>query len=168
MRLPKLRVLRERRGLSQQALSELAGVSRDGIVHYEAGTRDAHPSTAKKLADALGVEVVDLTEEAQKVEVKVGQLNEFGNYHGEVLRFTGERIDSYEESRDVTVELYKCGDGYRVYREDAGTEERVLYPHEVNRVTGETEYPLYTAEEVADEWPEFGGTVGRMKVRDID
>lgn len=168
MRLPKLRVLRERRGLSQQALSELAGVSRDGIVHYEAGTREAHPGTAKKLADALEVEVVDLTEEAQKVEVEVGQHDEHGVYRGEILRFTGEWIDSYEESRDVTVELYKSADGYRVYREDTGTEERVLYPNEVNCVSGETEYPLYTAEEVANEWPEFGGTVGRMKVRDID
>jgi transcriptional regulator with XRE-family HTH domain len=168
VRLPKLRALRQRRGLSQQALSELAGVSRDGIVHYEADTREAHPSTAKKLAEALEVEVVDLTEEAQKVEVEVGQQDAGGIYRGEILRFTGEWIDGYEASRDVTVELYKSADGYRVYREDHGTGERALYPHEVNRFSGETEYPLYTAVEVADEWPAFGATVGRMKVRDID
>lgn len=116
----------------------------------------------------MEVEIVDLTEEARKVEVEVGQEDESGIYRGEVLRFTGRRIDGYEENRDVTVELYECPDGYRVYREDTFTEERVLYQLEVDRVTGETNYPLYTAEEVAEEWPEFAATVGRMRVRDIN
>ena len=53
MKVPRLKEWRERRGLSQEALAELAGVSRDGISSYENGRREAHPGTAKKLADAV-------------------------------------------------------------------------------------------------------------------
>jgi hypothetical protein len=38
----------------------------------------------------------------------------------------------------------------------------------VDRNTGEVEYPLYSAQEVAEEWPEFGSAVGELRVRDID
>jgi len=49
-----LRALRERRGLSQEALSDLAGLSRSFLGEIERG--DAVPSieTLQKLADALG------------------------------------------------------------------------------------------------------------------
>ncbi len=49
-----IRSLRERRGLSQEALSDLAGLSRSFLGEIERG--DAVPSveTLQKLADALG------------------------------------------------------------------------------------------------------------------
>lgn len=60
MKLPRLKEWRERGGLSQRDLAEMAGVSQDGISQYETGRRSARPRTARKLADALGVEIEDL------------------------------------------------------------------------------------------------------------
>ena len=56
----KLRDLRQERALSQRALSELSGVSPDTIGRVERGNRRAYPSTARKLAGALGVEPREL------------------------------------------------------------------------------------------------------------
>jgi transcriptional regulator with XRE-family HTH domain len=64
LKLPRLREVRELHGWSQKTLAEESGVSRDSISNYETGQREAWPSTAKKLADALGVTIADLMEEA--------------------------------------------------------------------------------------------------------
>jgi transcriptional regulator with XRE-family HTH domain len=61
--LPRLREARELRGWSQGVLAEKAGVSRDSISNYETGHREAYPATARKLADALDVDIADLIEE---------------------------------------------------------------------------------------------------------
>lgn len=66
MKLTQLREVRELHGWSQSKLAEEAGVSRDGISNYETGHREAWPSTAKKLADTLGVEIVDLVARAEE------------------------------------------------------------------------------------------------------
>jgi transcriptional regulator with XRE-family HTH domain len=60
LKLPGLREQRELHGLSQSELARVAGVSRDSISNYETGQREAWPSTAKKLADALAVDIADL------------------------------------------------------------------------------------------------------------
>lgn len=60
MQLDGLRHARMRAALSQAELGEQAGVDRGAISSYENGRRGAHPSTARKLAGALGVEVADL------------------------------------------------------------------------------------------------------------
>ena len=60
MKLPGLREVRELRGWSQDVLAKKADVSRDSISNYETGQREAYPSTAKKLADALNVSVSEL------------------------------------------------------------------------------------------------------------
>jgi transcriptional regulator with XRE-family HTH domain len=60
LKLTRLREVRELRGWSQSKLAEEADVSRDGISNYETSHREAWPSTAKKLADTLGVEIADL------------------------------------------------------------------------------------------------------------
>jgi transcriptional regulator with XRE-family HTH domain len=165
VKLSRLRDLREKRGMSQQDLSERSGVSRDGISHYENGSREARPSTARKLAKALEVEVHNLMDTAQKVEVRVGSLDRNG-YRGEILRFTGELVDAYEYP-DVKYELFECPDGYRVHVEEGGIDS--LYPSPVkDPYTGEREYPLFDAEEVAERWPDFGFTVEKPRVRDID
>jgi transcriptional regulator with XRE-family HTH domain len=60
LKLPGLKEARELRGWSQQRLAEESGVSRDGISNYETGHRDAWPATARRLADALDVEIEEL------------------------------------------------------------------------------------------------------------
>ena len=50
-----LRDLRDERALSQQELATSAQVSKTTIVNIEAGRRRPHPSTARKLAAALGL-----------------------------------------------------------------------------------------------------------------
>lgn len=67
MKLPRLKEVRELHGWSQTKLAEESGVSRDSISNYETGHREAYPATAKKLADALEVEIADLIEPAREV-----------------------------------------------------------------------------------------------------
>ena len=55
-----LRVYRDLRGLTQQALSDLSGVNRVQIADIEAGRSTGSVETVRKLADALGVMVDDL------------------------------------------------------------------------------------------------------------
>ena len=57
--IPRLAQLRMRRALSQAMLAERAGVSRPTIARIEAGD-SARFATIHKLAEALGVEPVDL------------------------------------------------------------------------------------------------------------
>jgi len=171
VRLPRLKEWREKRGLSQEALSELADVSRDSISSYERGIREAHPGTAQKLADALEIEVKNLVD-MERVEVVVRLEDSNGIYRPEKLRFTGDLVDSYEYNAHggtERIELYECPDGYRVYYDRIGDDEpSELLPNWPDRVTGELEYGFYTAEEVVEEYPQFGGTVGVLRVRDLD
>ena len=62
--LPRLKALRLQRMLSQRELAERAGVAHATIVRLEAGA-EAQYGTARKLAQALGVEPRELAEEAQ-------------------------------------------------------------------------------------------------------
>ncbi len=168
MRLPRLRAWREKRGMSQEALSEKADVSRDSISSYERGVREAHPGTAKKLARALGVDVKSLVD-MEKVELVVRWAASDTGAMSEKLRFTGEVVDTYGEEMDV-VELYECPGGYRVAvnyeHPDFGPMTRLEPSYE--RFPGEAEYGLYTAEEVVEKYPQFGEKVGVVRVRDID
>jgi transcriptional regulator with XRE-family HTH domain len=56
----KLRRIREQRGLSQQQLADRAGVVKSTIYEAEAGRHIPRIQTLEKLADALGVSIVDL------------------------------------------------------------------------------------------------------------
>lgn len=58
-RVEELRHLRRQKGLTQQDLAELSGVSQYTITEVETGRREARPSTLRKLAEALDVEVAD-------------------------------------------------------------------------------------------------------------
>jgi transcriptional regulator with XRE-family HTH domain len=61
VQIPKLKVWRETMGETQVSLSELSGIAEHTIsrIEHGAGTR---PSTARKLAEALGISVADLVE----------------------------------------------------------------------------------------------------------
>ena len=58
----RLRLLRERRGLTQEQLAEKSGVSRTYLARLETGRQDPTLSTLEKLAKALGVKVGRLVE----------------------------------------------------------------------------------------------------------
>jgi transcriptional regulator with XRE-family HTH domain len=66
LKLPRLKEVRELHGWSQTKLAEESGVSRDSISNYETGQREAYPATAKRLADALDVEIAELIEPARE------------------------------------------------------------------------------------------------------
>lgn len=59
----KLAEYRRKKGLSQEQLAELSGVSARTIQRIEKGTVEAHPATLKMLADGLEVDTALLLEE---------------------------------------------------------------------------------------------------------
>lgn len=59
----KLAIIRQRRGLSQRALAEIAKVGHITIARLETGVYDPRLSTIRRLAKALGVRVRDLLDE---------------------------------------------------------------------------------------------------------
>jgi transcriptional regulator with XRE-family HTH domain len=59
----RLAELRERRALTLRELSDMSGVAADTINQIELGHRKARPSTLRKLANALNVEVSDFFRE---------------------------------------------------------------------------------------------------------
>ena len=63
---PPLRVWREFRNLSQNALARASGVSRVQIVELEAGRNSRSIHTLRKLADALDVAEYDLIPASQE------------------------------------------------------------------------------------------------------
>jgi len=58
--LPGLRQARQRSGLTQRELGELAGVGKGTVSELEAGRRGAYPRTIWRLAEALGTKIADL------------------------------------------------------------------------------------------------------------
>gem|GEM_PF-617910 len=58
--LYRLKEHRDRRGLTQEELATLSGVSRPTIAALELGYRQAYPRTTDKLARALKVKPEDL------------------------------------------------------------------------------------------------------------
>ena len=59
----KLRVVRERRGLTQKEAAELADVSHWTVLYLESGKRSPYMPTVTKLARAYGVPLEELVEE---------------------------------------------------------------------------------------------------------
>jgi transcriptional regulator with XRE-family HTH domain len=58
-----VKVIRRRKGWSQKDLAEESGVGQDTISGIESGRHEPRPSTLRKLADALDVEVADFFRE---------------------------------------------------------------------------------------------------------
>ncbi len=61
--MDRLAELRERRALTLRELAEMSGVAADTINQIELGHRKARPSTLRKLARALDIEVREFFEE---------------------------------------------------------------------------------------------------------
>ena len=68
-RVDALRELRRRKGLSQKDLAVASGVGQDTISGIESGRHEPRPSTLRKLADTLGVEVADFFGETEVPKV---------------------------------------------------------------------------------------------------
>ncbi|MBI4506003.1 MAG: helix-turn-helix transcriptional regulator [Chloroflexi bacterium] len=62
LKLARLKLVRERKALTQHQLGEKARVNRVTIPRVERGSDQPFPTTVRKLADALGVEPEDLME----------------------------------------------------------------------------------------------------------
>ncbi|GAC1455077.1 MAG: hypothetical protein PVSMB2_05860 [Ktedonobacteraceae bacterium] len=58
--IPKLRILRQRKGLSLGQLATLTGIRRDTITHLENGREDPQPYHVRLLARVLEVPTLDL------------------------------------------------------------------------------------------------------------
>jgi transcriptional regulator with XRE-family HTH domain len=56
----KLRKVREKAGLSQERLAELAGLHRTYVSSVERGQRNISLENVERLADALGVSMAEL------------------------------------------------------------------------------------------------------------
>ena len=67
-----LREARKSRGLSIRSLAELAQVSPDTAWRLETLQREAEPSTRRRLAQALGVKIRDLTAPPKEEEEEEG------------------------------------------------------------------------------------------------
>ena len=61
--LPGLRQARQRSGLTQRELGELAGIGKGTIWELEVGRRGAYPRTVRRLAKALQTEISNLVKE---------------------------------------------------------------------------------------------------------
>ena len=56
----QLNLLRKRKGLTQGALAEKAGILREMICNYESGKITPREPTLRKIAEALGVDFDEL------------------------------------------------------------------------------------------------------------
>lgn len=60
MKVPRLKEWRERRALTQTELAGAAGVAQENVSRMERGIRGCRPSTARRLAVALDIDVEEL------------------------------------------------------------------------------------------------------------
>jgi transcriptional regulator with XRE-family HTH domain len=73
--------IRRRKGWSQKDLAEKSGVGQDTISGIESGRHEPRPSTLRKLADALDVEVADFFREPA--------VSEASSFHMAAENFNG-------------------------------------------------------------------------------
>lgn len=60
--MTKLRLIREKSGMTQKALAEAAGISGPFLFDLEMGNRNAKPDTWERIAKALGCKVDEIRE----------------------------------------------------------------------------------------------------------
>lgn len=94
-----LRWWRRARGLTQQELAEASGVARSHLARIERGEVDEpRPDTLRRLADALGVEVLDLLYGEASVGIFGAPAARGPAHH---RHFTGTSPDSVRMSREA-------------------------------------------------------------------
>jgi transcriptional regulator with XRE-family HTH domain len=63
-----IRQLREREGLSQEALADRAGITREWLSKVESGSKSAGWRTLNQIAAGLGVRMIDITALVELIE----------------------------------------------------------------------------------------------------
>lgn len=66
----KIKEIRKRKGLTQKQLGDLCGIADANIRKYENGKQNPKIETLQKIADALGVSIIDLTDNISISEYK--------------------------------------------------------------------------------------------------
>lgn len=102
---PRLKQIRERKGLSLRALAKLAHVSHSFIADIEAGRSKPSIDTLQSLAKALGVslnELVDINDlpDDPPSDIELEELLKHSN-----IKFNGEPLD--EEDKQDIIEFLK-------------------------------------------------------------
>jgi transcriptional regulator with XRE-family HTH domain len=111
--LPMLSELREDRGLSQRALGKISGVAHDTISQIERGERLARPSTAQKLADALGTHPFLLS-------ISLEQLLSLEEYPSRTAREGWESLEGFKNEVSDDPELVDALDWIRNLAVESG------------------------------------------------
>jgi len=60
---PKLKAIRALRGVTQQQLADLAGMTQTAVAQYEAGKREIRTDTLRRICEALNVRVQYIVDE---------------------------------------------------------------------------------------------------------
>lgn len=146
MQIPRLRRWRERQGLTQKDLAELAGVSERSVAGYEGG-ESTRPNTARKLADALNVTVADLIAEPFSLEWALDPSVSSEEYKAAMAQasvedYTRLRRQLRQQGQWVEVEPARIGDAPR--------RMKVLHPLVVERLRAAPPITLFEME-VSDE-----------------
>jgi transcriptional regulator with XRE-family HTH domain len=106
-----LREFRRHKGWSQKDLADESGVGQDTISGIEKGRHEPRPSTLRKLADALGVEVADFFREPAlpKAEAPRGA----GRFEGSQLAGLSFKaaywLETLERNADVYEDVLQSG-----------------------------------------------------------
>ena len=95
--------IRRRKGWSQKDLAEESGVGQDTISGIESGRHEPRPSTLRKLADALDVEVADFFREPALPLAEAPR--EAGPAERTVYSFRGEPRVTSEQLREHDIEV---------------------------------------------------------------
>lgn len=114
----RVRQLRQLRHLNQQQLAERAGVSPSFLSQLERGKTGATVSTAKRLADALGIRFTQLfeSESAETVLLRASDLPELGLAPGHSKRLISPPAHPNVELYSMTLEPgHSSGDSNYVY-----------------------------------------------------
>jgi transcriptional regulator with XRE-family HTH domain len=92
----ELAKVRRSKGFTQRSLAKVADMSPSSIYEIEVGRRKPNPSTLRKLAEVLGVEIVDLLEEDERPKESAPESpREWLSAHGALLlSFTEEELSA--------------------------------------------------------------------------
>ena len=152
MKLARLREWREAQGLTQKELAERAGIGLVTPARIEGG-QGTTPRTARKIADALGVDIVDLLEEPPTlapVRPKAVAPTRSGRNESPEM----------EEAVGFPGTVLREGAFHSLPRIIGGVYDRVLMPEEAESLIGE----LFIPQEEALSWIEERLLSGALRV----
>ena len=166
-KMEQLTRLRRLNGLSQRALAKESGVSPATIYELENDRRNPNPSTLRKLARALGVEVADLLGEAEHplAQAPAAEQRSFDNHIREEQRADWENAVSNarqlrEHAQARAEELMAFWRQSKNRKEDPA--ERRAYLDEMGELlqaaydVRPTLFQAMSYQRLPEQWPELG------------